>query len=284
MLNAAERAAAQARSAPDRKVRLYEPPSAPAAIGEHEVLLNEIRDALKFDKFQLLFQPIASLQGTGEEQFQVLLRLRGEGGRLYTAAEVVPLAEKAGTINAVDRWVLSRCLMVLAERERIDRPVRLFVSQSVEAMLDPQRLPWLKQQIETRRVDAERLVLEFKYADVLARLRQAQAFLEACAPLKVRVALSSFEASMAAYQMLQHLPVHYLKVAGKYTAADGRARGELRQLVGYAHERSIRLVAPLVEDAQTAAALWATGIDFIQGDFVQQATQDLEFDFRASAN
>jgi EAL domain-containing protein (putative c-di-GMP-specific phosphodiesterase class I) len=174
--------------------------------------------------------------------------------------------------------------MVLAERERIDRPVRLFVSQSVEAMLDPQRLPWLKQQIETRRVDAERLVLEFKYADVLARLRQAQAFLEACAPLKVRVALSSFEASMAAYQMLQHLPVHYLKVAGKYTAADGRARGELRQLVGYAHERSIRLVAPLVEDAQTAAALWATGIDFIQGDFVQQATQDLEFDFRASAN
>jgi EAL domain-containing protein (putative c-di-GMP-specific phosphodiesterase class I) len=45
----------------------------------------------------------------------------------------------------------------------------------------------------------------------------------------------------------------------------------------------MRVIAPLVEDARTAAGLWSTGVDFIQGDFVQQATQDLEFDFRASA-
>ena len=91
---------------------------------------------------------------------------------------------------------------------------------------------------------------------------------------------------MASYQLLQHVPVDYLKVASKYVGpshAGRETRAELRQLVAYAHEHKIRVVAPLVEDAQTAAGLWSTGVDFIQGDFVQQATQDLEFDFRASA-
>jgi EAL domain-containing protein (putative c-di-GMP-specific phosphodiesterase class I) len=57
----------------------------------------------------------------------------------------------------------------------------------------------------------------------------------------------------------------------------------LQQLVSFAHERKVRTIAPLVENAQTAAALWSAGVDFIQGDFVQEASADLDFDFSASA-
>ena len=286
MLNAAERACAQARATPDRKVRVFVEPEVEQAANANDSLLGAIRDALKYDRFQLLFQPIASLRGTTEEQFQVLLRLKGDGGKLYTAADVVPLAEKAGLINAVDRWVLSRCLLVLQERDRLDKPVRLFVSQSVEGMLDPQRISWIKQQLEARHVPVDQLVLEFRVGDVLARLRQAVGFCETCRQVGIPVGLTGFEGSMASYQMLQHLPVDFIKVAGKYVGPGAHARetrNELRQLVAYAHERKVKIVAPLVEDAQTAAALWSTGVDFIQGNFVQQAGQDLEFDFRASA-
>lgn len=284
MLNAAERACAQARSSPERKVRLFEIGQSLSADGGPDVA-GEIRDALRYDKFQLLFQPIASLRGTVEEQFQVLLRLRAEDGKLHTAAELIPIAEKAGLVATVDRWVLARCMMVLAERARMDKPVRLFVSQSIDSALDEQRLPWLRQQFETRKVPPEQLVLEFRYSDVLARLRQASEFCEAARALGVRIGLTWFEASTASFQLLQHIEVDYLKVSPKYISpAHGPStKQELRQLIGHAHERKIRVVAPLVETAQTAASLWNTGVDFIQGDFVQQASQDLEFDFRASA-
>lgn len=286
MLNAAERACAQARTNSGKRVRLFEAAPQAATTAEGGDFASEIRDAIKYDKFQLLFQPIASLRGTIEEQFQVLLRLRSDSGKLYTAAEVVPAAEQAGIINGVDRWVLQRCMLVLQERDRIDRPVRLFVSQSIEALHDPQRLSWLKQQLETRKVSGEHLVLELRFADVLARLRQAVDFCAGARELGARVGITGFEATMASYQLLQHVSVDYLKVAPKYVGpahAGREVRTELRQLVAYAHEHKIRVVAPLVEDAQTAAGLWSTGVDFIQGDFVQQATQDLEFDFRASA-
>ncbi|MCE3001383.1 MAG: EAL domain-containing protein, partial [Xanthomonadaceae bacterium] len=283
MLNAAERACALARTSTERKVRVFERAAGPAAGSEADPLLAAIGDALRYDRFQLMFQPIAALHGSGEEQFQVLLRLRGDRGRLYTAAEVVPVAEREGLIGQVDRWVLSRCLMVLQERDRIDRPVRLFVSQSASVASDAQRLAWLAQQLAERQVAADRLVLEFRTEDALQRVREVGAFCAAARSAGLRIGLAGYDGGAAMQQVLAHLPADYLKLSGRLVAGTPDARRELEQAVAFAHGREMRVIAPLVEDARTAAGLWSTGVDFIQGDFVQQATQDLDFDFRASA-
>jgi hypothetical protein len=37
-----------------------------------------------------------------------------------------------------------------------------------------------------------------------------------------------------------------------------------------------------VEDAATAVRLCAAGVDFLQGNFVQQAGQSLDYDFNAA--
>ena len=44
----------------------------------------------------------------------------------------------------------------------------------------------------------------------------------------------------------------------------------------------MQVIAPRVEDARGAAALWTAGVDFIQGNFVQRAGRDLAFDFHAA--
>jgi EAL domain-containing protein (putative c-di-GMP-specific phosphodiesterase class I) len=156
----------------------------------------------------------------------------------------------------------------------------------VDALLDGQRVVWLAEQLQQRRIPGERLVLEFRHADVVSRLRQVATFWEGLQPTGVRMCIGGFEATMASYQALQHLPVEFLKVAPKYVSADNSSpalRQELRQVVNHARERNIRVIAPQVEDAGTAAQLWSSGADFIQGNFVQAATAELEFDFRASA-
>ena len=42
------------------------------------------------------------------------------------------------------------------------------------------------------------------------------------------------------------------------------------------------MIAQRVEDAQSAATLWLSGIDFIQGNLVQQATEEMDFDFQSA--
>ncbi|MGD9582699.1 MAG: EAL domain-containing protein [Lysobacterales bacterium] len=285
VLNAAERACAQARSSPDRKVALYHAP-VDSAEGDETGVVELIRNALKHDQFQLLFQPIAALRGSGDAQFEVLLRLRGDGGKLYTGSALMPIAERAGLVQGIDRWVLSRALMVISERARDGQVVHLFVSQSIDSAADPQRASWLKQMIDTRGASARQLVLQLRAPDAVARVRQTATFVEQIKALGVQVCFTQFEPTMANFQMLQHIPVDLIKIAPRFTGSEGqnpKVRAELRQTITTAREHGVRVVAPRVEDAQCAAALWSTGVDYIQGNFVQAATQELNFDFAAAA-
>jgi diguanylate cyclase (GGDEF)-like protein len=286
MLNAAERAMADARAPGQDHIGVFHHAVRKAASSADDALEQRIRDALKAEDFQLLFQPIVALQGGDEEQFQALLRLRGDGGKLYTAADILPVAERAGLTAEIDRWVLSHCLLVLAERARQRRPVRLFVSQTMETARDAQRVGWLKQLLETRRLAGEQLVLEFRINEALANLRELGTFITALQGLGVSLALSAFESNQTSLQVLQHLPVKFIKLAPRYIGEGLRnplVREELRQLVALAHEQDRRIIAPRIEDAQSASLLWTAGVDYIQGDFVQQAGQDMSFDFHAIA-
>ena len=283
MLNAAERALVEARTRENSHIGVYRSAAAPAA--SDDTLVELIRAALKAEDFQLLFQPMVALQGGDEEQFQALLRLRGDGGKLHTAAEILPVAESAGLAADIDRWVVSRCLLVIAERARQRRPVTLFAGQSIEAARDPQRAAWIGQMLETRRLPGERLVLEFRLPEVIAHVREATAFATALRALNVGVSLAAIDANPASLQLLRHLPANYLKLAQRYSGTalrDTALREELRQIVTRAHDGGRRVIAPLIEDAQTASLLWTIGVDYLQGDFIQQAGQDMSFDFHAA--
>ena len=286
MLNAAERAMADARAPGHDHIGVFHAARKSSSSSADEALAQRIRDALKAEDFQLLFQPIVALQGGDEEQFQALLRLRGDGGKLYTAADILPVAERAGLTAEIDRWVLSHCLLVLAERARLRRPVRLFVSQTMDTARDAQRVGWLKQLLETRRLAGEQLVLEFRLNDALANLRELSSYISALKGLGVALSLSAFESNQNSLQLLQHLPVAFIKLAPRYIGDGLRnpaLREELRQLVALVHEQDRKIIAPRIEDAQSASLLWTAGVDYIQGDFVQQAGQDMSFDFHAIA-
>lgn len=201
---------------------------------------------------------------------------------LHTAAEVVPVAERAGLIGEIDRWVLTRCLMVLTERARAGRPVRIFAAQSVLGVLDPAHLAWLRQQLETRRIDGSRLVLELRVVDPVddATLQSLVAFSSSLHEQGVLLALGGVDASAAVATWLDALMLDFIRLAPGYL---GERREEMRTLVAQAHERRRRVIAPQVEDAQSATQLWSAGVDYIQGNFVQQADQELNYDFRAAA-
>lgn len=58
------------------------------------------------------------------------------------------------------------------------------------------------------------------------------------------------------------------------TAGDGDSLDALR---------GIEVIGHSIEDAQSAATLWMSGIDFIQGNLVRSASASLEFGFDQSA-
>lgn len=282
VIAAAERACASARNASDRVVELHVSHTPPAEGDEEAQLVSVLEDAIENDQFQLLYQPIVSLKGNVEEQYQALVRLRNEEGAI-PAAKFIPLAEERGLIVDVDRWVLGRSLAILAERARQEKPLRLFVNQSGQSLSGTAE--WLQKSLEGRQLDGSYLALEYKLPDIVSQLKAAKDGFDRLAALNTQITLGAFDGSDTAFQLLDRLHVDIVKLSPAWAeeSADALHGHDVKSIVNKLHDLDKRVIVPAIEDARSAARLWTSGADYIQGNFVQQPDNELRFDFRESA-
>ncbi|TCO36106.1 EAL domain-containing protein [Dokdonella fugitiva] len=243
-------------------------------------LAGQVRHALAGSGFELMFQPIVSLRGEEGAQFQALLRLRGADGRLHPASEIIPAAEAAGLIGAVDRWVLAHCVERVAAHGA--GSTQLFVSQSLASVRDPSMVAALAAELARHAIDARSIVVELRAADAIEAPAEAQRCADALRALGARLSLSAFDAELADVHPLPVLAVDFVKLA-RPPALDGEEQREaFVALLERLHERGTRVIAPRVEDVHGIAPLVRVGVDFVQGNFVQAADSDLAFDFEGA--
>jgi diguanylate cyclase (GGDEF)-like protein len=281
-LNTAERACREARR-DDSGVHVFAPRRRVAHEAQ-KALLERVRHAIERDGFDLLYQPIVPLQGGEQAQYQTLVRLRDETGRVYTAAEIIPLAKEAGLIADVDRWVLAHAMDVLAQRRQQGSPVRLFVSQAGHSLCMADQAEWILAQLARRNVPGDMLALELPLSELDSDVAPVLRLCRALVGAGVHLCLSQYESNPLAEGLLEQLPIDYLKLSPRYLAAarTQAVRDELMNTIEQAHRRGINVIAHRVEDAQSAATLWIAGIDYLQGNMVQQAGDTLEFDFQTA--
>ncbi|UHQ20767.1 EAL domain-containing protein [Lysobacter sp. KIS68-7] len=277
VLEAAEMAARHARSQAIG-VSAYAPPDRT----QTSDLSAYLRDALADDRFELIFQPIVAVAGGEEAQYQTLLRMRAPDGTVHNAAEIVPAAETAGLIHDIDRWVLERGLDVLQQRRAQGRPVRLFVPQSPRTLAREAYAEWLASAIAVRGLEGPSLVVDIRLADALIHSVTLRQFCEQMVPVGVQFCLSQYEHSPDADSLLSQLPLGYLRLSARYAIGNetGALRDAMRTSIDRAHRNGLQVIGHSVEDPQAAATLWMSGIDFIQGNLVQQAASELDFDFK----
>lgn len=280
LLNSVERMAREARTQ-EKGLKRFEPVKPTEAVRE-AALVKQIREAIALNSLELLYQPVVAVAGSDDSQYQVLLRLRGTDGKLLPAAEVIPLAERGDFILDIDRWVLQASMKLIRDRRAEGRPLRLFVTQSALTLADPSQATWLKSELVAHDVPGTSVVIELRLEDAAVHAATVRHFCDAMVDDGVQFCLSQFESGADAERLLDELPLGFVKLARKYTSTSlsGTLRDELRVLIERAHRRGLEVIGHGVEDAQAAATLWMSGIDFIQGNLVQQADRDMDFDFQ----
>jgi diguanylate cyclase (GGDEF)-like protein len=282
LLNTAERACREAR-VNDRGIHRHEPPKS-AEIDQESALIEQLREATTRNGFELIYQPIVAVQGSQDAQYQTLLRLRDTNGRLHSAGEILPLAERAELIADIDRWVLDRALTVLQQQRENGRTLRLFVPQSMTTFATIEQVDWLRAELITHGVSGSALVLESRLEDSLLNPPVLQTFAREIREDGVLVCLGQYEHTVEAERLLDSIPLGFIKLAPKYVAANvpQSLRDELRVVIDRAHRLEVQVIGHRVEDAQSAATLWMSGIDYIQGNLVQGVSDALDFDFNAA--
>ncbi len=281
-LAAAEQALRQAR-VESSGVANYAPPATRDAAHDR-ALLDIAREAIAHERLELAFQPVVAVAGGDQAQFQALLRVRDGAGVLHAAADILPAVAGTGLLHQIDQRIAQLAIDVLRRREREGNPVRLFVSQSAHTLAAEGYADWLVESVALAEVAAGALVVDVSLEDGLFQALSLEEFCAAMVPAGIQLCLGQYRMTDDAAALLARLPLGFVRLHADYCSRleDPAIHDEMRIAIEHAHRRGLQVIGPHVEDPQAAATLWMSGIDFIQGNLVQQVAGGLDFDFQHS--
>ena len=121
-----------------------------------KVWVKHIKAALMENRFRLVQQPIASLQGEDPGMFDVLVRMIDHQGKEVLPSEFMAAAGRNDLMKNIDRWVVGASLSFAAQK----KPECLFVRLSRETARDPSFLEWLDNHLRSSRAEPQRLCFQ----------------------------------------------------------------------------------------------------------------------------
>ncbi|HKT31806.1 MAG TPA: EAL domain-containing protein [Gammaproteobacteria bacterium] len=235
---------------------------------------RRIIEALKANRCMLAYQSIASLTGDATEALDMLIRMRDEDNNEIPNKDILPAAERSGMMGAIDRWVVERSLAMIVERAKLNHTARLFVRLSDQSLTDKSLFPWLDKLLKSTTLHAGNLVFEISEKSAEKYITDTRALAETAQRLKCGFALEHFglgQNSLHTLGLIRH--VDYIKIDGSLIAVlatEEDKRNLTKKFVARANELKIHTVAEKVEKPETMAMLYQLGIEYIQGNYVQE--------------
>jgi diguanylate cyclase (GGDEF)-like protein/PAS domain S-box-containing protein len=232
-----------------------------------KIWVKHIKSALMENRFRLVQQPIASLQGDDKGMFDVLVRMLDEHGKEVLPSEFMQAAERNDLLKNIDRWVIGASMSFCAAR----KPSCIFVRLSKDTVVDKSLGTWLSNQLKASKVDPARICFQVTEETATQYVVQTREMIKTLKPMGFRLALEHLGAGRDPVQLIQGLAVDFVKIDGSLMqglASNPILQQKVKGLVDAAKRKKIETIAERVEDANTMAVLWQLGIEFIQGYFV----------------
>jgi diguanylate cyclase (GGDEF)-like protein/PAS domain S-box-containing protein len=260
-----------AKTAGRDRVVVYTAPEARKARAMARLTWSQrIQDALDRDRFVLHLQPILELATGQIKHGELLLRMKGDRGKLIAPGAFLPAAERFGLIHAIDRWVVARAIQLIAET--IGPMPQVGINLSGESVVgDHELLRMIEREIARSSVDPSKLIFEVTETAAIANMPEATEFARGLTSLGCSLALDDFGTGFGSFYYLKHLPVSYVKLDGEFIQNLPRSEVDehvVKAIVGVAQALGIKTVAESVADAETIALLQKHRVDYAQGYFV----------------
>jgi len=229
---------------------------------------DRIRDALRNDGFELFEQPILRIASGDVSASELLLRMRDGNGGLIAPGEFLEAAERFGQIQAIDRWVLSRAVQVLAERQANGLFLDMEVNLSGGSISDESVIDFIASEVRNAPIDPRCLTIEVTETAAITNIERARALAQTLTDLGCRFALDDFGSGFGSFYYLKHLPFDVVKIDGEFIKEleDSKPdRLTVQAIVQIAKGLDKPTIAEFVESEPILRELERLGVDFAQG-------------------
>jgi EAL domain-containing protein (putative c-di-GMP-specific phosphodiesterase class I) len=208
---------------------------------------------------------------------EALLRWRRPGWGLVSPAEFIPVAEQAGMITDIGRWVLGRaCADRCAWTGPDGAGPELSVNVSARQLMSPDLSSTVAAVLDATGTDPAALTLEVTEDVFLQDSERALVVLNELKSLGVMLALDDFGTGYSSLSYLKRFPFDTVKIDRSFVADlahDPASHAIVYTVTELAHLLGMIVVAEGVETAAQHQQVTLLGCDFAQGFYFAPPTE-----------
>lgn len=174
---------------------------------------NGLKLAIKQNAFTLVYQPIVESYTEAVLGVEALVRWRWKPNEFLSPAEFIPIAEEAGLILPLSRWILkTACIEFSGLQETIGFPLYLSVNISPSELSSEGFLDYIEECLYSSGMEPAQLQLEITEHALMTDFVTSQRILLRLQAMGIRIALDDFGTGHSSLQYLEQLPIDTIKI------------------------------------------------------------------------
>jgi diguanylate cyclase (GGDEF)-like protein len=266
----ADLALSAAKRHPTDKLALY----APTMAGQAASLVSleaDLHVAIEKHELRLLFQPIVDFHTHRMVAAEALLRWRHPIEGVLGPDKFLSIAEDAGLMVSLTRWVILRAVRVAGEwQRRLPANVEFFITVNLSptALRDSGLSEFVGSLLRQAQLAPSLLKFELTEASLIGNVGAARETLEQLHAMGIQLMLDDFGTGYSSLNNLQLFPFDYVKIDrpfANHPGSDQANAGMMAALVQMAGSLHLKAIAEIVETPAAARALENMGCDYGQG-------------------
>lgn len=229
---------------------------------------RKIRQALDSGALRFYLQPQFDISHR-LRGFEALARLKDEDGSFISPARFIPVAEKAGLIDSIDRRVFRDSALFLGEViRRTGADLTLSVNVSARHLMRNDFLDEVRDIVDTCGFPVKDLEIEITESVMIDSAEAALNCINEIKKMGVKIALDDFGTGYTSLSYLNTFPADILKVdksfIDKMNTSDS-SKQYVAAIISIGHIMNFDVISEGVEEPDQLDTLRSIGCDYIQG-------------------
>ncbi len=239
--------------------------------------VNQLRNALDEDNFELRFQPINDIHTGETTHHEVLIRLRGEDGKIIPPDAFLASAARFGMMSEIDFWIIENAARAYATYSQQISELRLSINLSANAFESDDLVQHVRQTFDAHNVDPRHIIFEITESLAIRHPPHVEQQIAAIRDMGCEFALDDFGTGYSSFSYLQKLQFDYIKIDGSFVEdmlnkpVDQKM---IKLIAEIGHEAGMKTIAEYVQDVESLVKLEELGVDLAQGYFVGKPVRE----------
>lgn len=230
---------------------------------------NKLHFAIENKELSIHYQPKIKTGSPEINSMEALLRWSPKIGKAISPVDFIPIAEKSGLIEDIDRWVIEQaCIQIKQWQNMGIHNIRIAVNLSAQQFSNKSLVSEVKCILLKTGISGQCLEFEITESMLMENLDQVIIILQKLRELGITIAIDDFGTGYSSLNYLQRLPIDSIKIDQSFIRDYEENTNNSKiidAIISLGHSLNLSVVAEGVEELKSARYLQEQQCDYIQG-------------------